>query len=194
MTAHADLARRQPLVPSPVLAMMIFIFTEIMFFCALISAFIVLRGQASVWPPLDQPRLPVWGTGVISIALLYSGKTMLRGTQSLATGDVPRAERLVKLTFALGTLFVLLQGAEWVALVRYGLTSSSSLYGSLFYTLVGCHALHVIAALGGLLYIIRGFSLGRYTVEQHDGVRAMRMFWIFVVAVWPPLYGLVYLW
>jgi heme/copper-type cytochrome/quinol oxidase subunit 3 len=89
---------------------------------------------------------------------------------------------------------LVLQGTEWVKLVRYGLTSSSSLYGSLFYTLVGCHALHVLAALFALAWVLHAARSGRYGSDNLDALLGMRLYWVFVVAVWPLLYALVYLW
>ena len=191
----ADTRRqRRELIPSPVLAMAIFLFTEVMLFAGLISSYIVLRGQAAEWPPFDQPRLPVLATAAITLLLLGSGFTMWRSVPALTSGNERAFRRLMAITFGLGAAFVLLQGAEWAVLVSYGLTSSSSLYGSLFYTLVGCHAVHVVVALIALGVIARRARNGRYTAANHAGLRAMRMYWTFVVVVWPPLYALVYLW
>ena len=54
--------------------------------------------------------------------------------------DQRTLRRLLWSAFALGAAFVTVQGAEWASLINYGLTTASSLYGSLFYTLIGCHA------------------------------------------------------
>jgi heme/copper-type cytochrome/quinol oxidase subunit 3 len=34
---------------------------------------------------------------------------------------------------------------------------------------------------------------GRFTKQNYVGVQTARMYWTFVVALWPVLYGLVYL-
>ena len=185
---------RRAIVPSPILAMAIFLFAEVMFFCGLLCAYAVLRSQAGEWPPADQPRLPVLATGFNTLVLLLSGVTMWRSVGALASGNGVGFRRLVLATLILGTAFVLAQGSEWVSLIGFGLTSSSSLYGSLFYIVVGCHAVHVIAALIALACTWLAVRRGRYTAANHAGLRAMRMYWLFVVLVWPPLYGLVYLW
>ena len=189
-----ELARRTPIVANAVLAMWIVLFTETMFFCALSSSYIVLRGQVAVWPPLDQPRLSVWVTALISCFLIGSGVAIERSLECLRDGQKGKFNSLLWKTFALGSAFVVFQGVEWVGLINFGLTSSSSLYGSLFYTLIGCHALHVVVGLVALGLMIRGWRLGYWGVDSHDGFLAMRMYWLFVVAVWPPLYGVVYLW
>lgn len=186
--------RAQAPVPSPVLATLLFLLTEVMLFCGLISAHVVLRAQAGPWPPAGQPRLPVETTALNTLVLLVSGVFAWRSVSAVAGGELRRFRRRLAAAFGLGATFLVLQGAEWVQLVGHGLTSSSSLYGSLFYTLVGCHALHVAAALVVLAVVLaRAFS-GRYGPDDHAGVVAMRLYWTFVVAVWPPLYALVYLW
>ena len=48
----------------------------------------------------------------------------------------------------LGAFFVLFQGVEWVALLREGLTLTSSTHGAFFYLIIGTHALHAVVALG----------------------------------------------
>ncbi len=89
-------------------------------------------------------------------------------------------------TAALGALFVALQGREWAALVAYGLTTSSSVYGAFFYTIVGAHALHAIAGV-----LVTALLWGR---GGSGAVSAFALYWYFVVGLWPVLYGVVYLW
>jgi heme/copper-type cytochrome/quinol oxidase subunit 3 len=190
MTAPEQaLNRRGPLVPSGVLGMAMFIATEVMFFAGLISAFLVLRAQAIGWPPLDQPRLPVGVTGINTLVLLASGWTVLRAVAALRRGE-RTVVRWLALTAVLGTLFLAVQGFEWVRLIGFGLTSSSSLYGATFYTLVGAHGLHVLAAVVVLLFALRRAARGGYT--SPGALDPIQMYWLFVVAVWPVLYLLVY--
>ncbi|MFQ5632336.1 MAG: hypothetical protein ACE5I1_26500, partial [bacterium] len=59
-----------------IVAMLLFIGAELMFFAGLIGAFIVLRFGAMDWPPAGQPRLPVAVTGINTAILLFSGLTM----------------------------------------------------------------------------------------------------------------------
>jgi heme/copper-type cytochrome/quinol oxidase subunit 3 len=96
-------------------------------------------------------------------------------------------------TALLGALFLAIQGYEWVRLVGFGLTTSSSLYGATFYALVGAHGLHVLAALVALVAVtVRGHR-GHYGRVEHTGLAMCHLYWLFVVAVWPILYALVYL-
>lgn len=172
-------------LPDAVLGMSVFLVTEVMLFCGLISAHIVLRGPAIIWPPMGQPRLPVAVTAVNTAFLFISGYIMLRAVAAYSR-DERLAKKLLGQTLALGALFVSVQGYEWARLISFGLTTRSGLYGALFYTLVGAHALHVIGAVAALS-VVRA----RPTADR---LAAMKLYWVFVVAVWPAIFGLVYLW
>lgn len=181
----------QPLVPNGMLGLVLFLATEAMLFAGLISAYLVLRAGAVDWPPYGQPRLPVGVTAVNTAILLASGWTMHRSVRALRRGRA--SSRWLALTAVLGSLFLCIQGAEWIRLVGFGLTTSSSLYGATFYTLVGAHGLHVLAALAVLLGVaLRGWR-GRYTAAEPGELALCRLYWLFVVGIWPVLYFLVYL-
>ena len=182
-------ANRRELVPSAVLAMLIFVITELMFFAGFISAFTIMRGSAVIWPPPDQPRLPVGETAFNSALLLASGVILFAGSRRFRTrpGEL---RRVLLAAILLGGAFVGLQGREWVQLLAEGLTMNSSALGSFFYLIVGVHALHALVALGVLLYLWR--RMGRGTVPRPT-LAAAEIFWYFVVGVWPVLYWRVYL-
>jgi heme/copper-type cytochrome/quinol oxidase subunit 3 len=185
------LARASGPVPSGTLAMLLFLATEAMFFAGLVSAFLVLRSEALLWPPPGQPRLPVGVTGVNTAVLLASAWTMQRAGAALRGRGSPG--RWLDVTALLGGLFLALQGGEWARLVGFGLTTTSSLYGAIFYTLVGAHALHVLAALVVLGVVAVRARRGRVTALAPGTFEPCRLYWLFVVAVWPVLYVLVYL-
>jgi heme/copper-type cytochrome/quinol oxidase subunit 3 len=175
------------------LAMLMFLGAEAMFFAGLIGAFIVFRVGAPIWPPPFQPRLPVLLTGANTLILLLSAVTLRMGLKAGREGRSVRLVRLLALTAALGGVFLAIQGYEWLRLIQFGLTVSSSVYGGLFYTLIGFHALHVAGALIWLLVVYRQAQKGRFAKDRHTGLQICGMYWIFVVALWPVLYGLVYL-
>ena len=174
---------------SQVLGVVILVATEIMFFAGLVSAFLIGRAGARVWPPPDQPRLPVEATALNTAVLLASGILLyLAGRRSARWSRGLHA--LLPWAAALGGLFVALQGVEWVRLVRFGLTVTSSTYGGFFYVVVGAHAVHVLAGLLALGWVAHLLHRGRLGDEAF---RAVRIFWYFVVGLWPFLYVLVYL-
>jgi heme/copper-type cytochrome/quinol oxidase subunit 3 len=184
-------ARGGPVVPNGLLGMLIFIFTEVMFFAGLISAQVIVRSQVAgqMWPPYGQPRLPVEQTALNSLALLVSGVVLVL-TWFAYRRDASHARIPLLLSILLGGAFVSLQGVEWVALLAEGLTLQSSTYGGFFYLIVGAHALHAVGAISGLVWAFVRLDKGVLTANQLATVSA---FWYFVVLVWPILYWKVYL-
>ena len=182
-------SERTPLIPSAVMGMLIFVLTELMLFSGLISAFVIVRAGAMVWPPPGQPRLPIQATAFNTGVLLASGVALFLAQRRFFR-DRAAARRPLLLAMLLGAFFVVFQGVEWVRLIRQGLTLTSSTLGSFFYLIVGLHALHAVAALGVLVYTWR--RLERGWLAQHQ-LAAAQVFWYFVVGLWPILYGVVYL-
>ncbi len=180
-------------VGNAVLGMLLFLGTDAMFFAALIGAFIVFKYGALDWPPLGQPRLPVMVTGANTVILLASGVTMFQAYRRIRRGEAAGLQKNLALTALLGTTFLLIQGYEWLKLLGYGLTLSSSVYGATFYTLIGCHALHVAGAVLWLLVVWWRATQRRFTAARHTAVLLCSMYWYLVVLLWPLLYVLVYL-
>ncbi len=180
---------RERVLPNGVLGMLIFLLTEAMLFAGLISAFLIIRSQAIVWPPPGQPRLPVEETAVNTAALLASG-IALYFARRVFRRDPTRALRPLGLSIALGLFFVVFQGFEWAALLGQGLTMQTSSMGSFFYLIIGLHALHAIAAIGLLMHVYLKLRQGWLS----SGLLATsEVLWYFVVGVWPVLYLVVYL-
>ncbi|MCC6765398.1 MAG: cytochrome c oxidase subunit 3 [Deltaproteobacteria bacterium] len=190
-TATMTAATAAPRLRTAMAGMLIFVGTEVMFFAGLVSAFVIARSHALGWPPPGQPRLPVAATALNTLVLLASG-AVLAAAGRAAAQPFGRHRALGRLTLAavLGALFVAVQGVEWARLLAYGLTMRSSQYGSFFYLIVGMHAAHAVAAIAALLHARSRLAGGTLSA---DAFAAVRIFWYFVVGVWPVLYAVVYL-
>ncbi len=195
--ASADVVHLRPAgleraagVPSATLAVVLFVCCEVMFFAGLISAHTIDRAMVPVWPPLDQPRLPIESTAFNTLVLLASGALAVVAGRKAERGDYTGAWRPMVAAFVAGLAFVGLQGVEWVQLLNQGLSLRASAYGGFFYLVVGAHALHAMAGLIAYGAALRGVALG--TASQ-DQLLATRVYWMFVVALWPILYWRVYL-
>lgn len=178
--------KQGPVVESEVVAMVILIFTEVMLFGGFLSAYTIISTGSTLgaWPPPTDPALPAVSTGVATAALMLSGVAMLVAGRSAS----PVAALLASAGLAAG--FVGWQVIEFVQLIRQGLTLVSSAHGGFFYTIVGAHALHAIVAIGVLLWAIGRQRRGELSAPLF---LAVRMFWYFVVLLWPVLYAVVYL-
>ena len=183
--------KRRNLIPSSVLGMIIFLFCEVMFFAGMISAHMITKANAvgGIWPPPGSPMLPIEETLINTSILLVSGVALFMAHRALRM-DHPMFGRWLLASVVLGTLFVALQGREWVALIDAGLTMTSSTHGSFFYFIVGTHGLHALGALGFMVYMITLFRAGEL---QPPTFWAAEIFWYFVVGLWPLIFWQVYL-
>ena len=180
-----------PILPNAVLGTLFFIIAEAMLFAGFISGYIVVAANypPGMWPPPDQPRLPVEVTAASTTMLLVSGILLWWAGRRFAESP-EAAARPMGLAVLLGSLFVGIQGVEWARLIGEGLTLTSSSFGGFFYVIVGAHAMHAIPAI--LILVRQRLALGRGELKS-DAFAAARLFWYFVVLVWPALYWTVYL-
>lgn len=176
-----------------ILGMLFLLTTEFMFFAGLISAFVVNTAKEPVWPPMGQPRLPIEVTAINTIILLFSGITFFSFYKQFEAADgLKKSKALLIVSIIAGSIFLAVQGTEWVKLLHFGLTAGSGIYGGFFYLIIGAHGLHVVAGICVLLYLL--FSLKDNTsAESLNKVKICGMYWYFVVGIWPVLYYLVYL-
>lgn len=183
----------RPPVSNARLGMLVFLAFEAMLFAGLIGAFLVYRLGSQVWPPLGQPRLPLLVTWANTATLLLSGYTMRAALRAIRVGDREGVTTGLSRTALLGTIFLVVQGSEWVRLIRHGLTLSAGIYGATFYTVIGCHGVHVLGAVIWMLIARCGSSGDQLLARRHVGVELCGMYWYFVVGLWPVLFTLVYL-
>lgn len=191
MEAAPEPVRRPPLLSNGLMGMLIFIFTEVMFFSGLISAHTIVKSQVAgqMWPPYGQPRLPVEQTAFNTLALVASGVVLVLAWFAFRR-ESNSARIPLLMSIGLGTVFVGFQGREWAALLAEGLTMQSSTYGGFFYLIVGTHAIHAVGALLALGWAY--WKLDRLELTK-DQLATVSAFWYFVVLVWPILYWRVYL-
>jgi len=184
---------RVPPVSSTRIAMLAVVTTELMLFAGLTGMYIVIRLASPSWPPPDQPRLPLLVTGLNTLVLFGSLVPMTRALRALLFDEGDRAARLLAWTTALGITFLTVQGFEWTRLVHHGLTLASSQYGAAFYVVIGCHALHVLAAVVWLTVVTLVARRGNLRRMHYDRLEMLAIYWYFVAALWAVLFPLVYL-
>src|SRR5580704_12889563 len=190
--ANSDQVER-PFISSAMLAVMMIIASEMMLFSGLIGSFLVYRMASAFWPPPGLPRLPIAVTWVNTFVLLSSALTMTLAIRAAHRSRQRLLRRYLLATLALGVTFLAVQGSEWVRLVAHGLKLSSGMYGGTFYLLIGCHGAHVTAGVIWLACVATLALGGKYNARNAHGIELCTVYWYFVCAVWPVLFGLVYL-
>jgi cytochrome c oxidase subunit 3 len=185
---------RRPAIPSYRLAMLIFLGAETMLFTGLLGGYLVLRYSVSMWPPAGQPILPLWA-GAANLALLASASIGIHAAlRATRRAGGPRVARGMLVSLAAGASFVAVLGVEWTRLHEQGLSlSAGGTYGALFYTLTGCHALHVLAVWIWTLALLPGAFRDRFYPARQHPVEMVGMFWHFVALAWLVLFVILYL-
>ena len=184
---------REPFISNGRLAVLMLIASESMLFSGLIGSFLVYKLGAPFWPPPALPRLPLALTWVNTFVLLTSAVTIALAVRAIRRVKGRRYVAWIGITLSLGIIFLSVQGTEWVRLIAHGLRISSGTYGATFYTLIGCHGLHVLGAVLWLTWIFYGAWVGHYNSRNRGALEACAIYWYFVCAIWPVLFVLVYL-
>ena len=166
------------------LGLWLFILSDAFLFAGLLVARFYLLGGTR--PDLSQ----LLGLGVTSI-LLLSSFFMNRAETAMAYGDQKAFIRGTLITIVLGILFLIgVVGVEW-QIAPFSVDESAA--SSIFYTMTGFHALHVLSGVIFLIIIYRNGRKGLYTQERHFPVEAAAIYWHFVDVVWVFFYPALYL-
>ena len=179
---------RKPIIAHSVLGTLIFVCTEVMFFIALVSAYLVIKSTKGSWVPPADIRLPILATSFNTFLLLLSGLSVYFSKKNLSI-DSQKAQVQLGRAVLFGGLFVFFQGYEWVQLVGYGMTMSSGIFGASFYLLIGSHGLHAFAGVFVLAWAYLRLRQRKLDINQ---ITSVQIFWYFIVGIWPLLFGLVY--
>ncbi|HLE16327.1 MAG TPA: cytochrome c oxidase subunit 3 [Anaerolineales bacterium] len=128
---------------------------------------------------------------VITTMLLMSSFFMNRAETAIAIGDTKTFFRGTLITIILGALFLIgVVGVEW-QIVPF--TPGENAMASVFFTMTGFHAFHVLTGLVFLLIVYRNARKGLYSAERHWPVEAAAVYWHFVDVVWVFYYPALYL-
>jgi cytochrome o ubiquinol oxidase subunit III len=170
----------------------IFLLSDIVMFAALFAGYAVLV-NATAGGPAGAALFNKVTVAIETACLLASSYTC--GLMSLAISSRRYAVTYLAalITFVLGAAFLALEVREFAGMIAIGAGPQGSAFLSAFFTLVGCHGLHVTAGLVWLAVMmaqvaIKGF---RATVERR--LLCFSLFWHALDIVWVWLFTVVYL-
>jgi cytochrome c oxidase subunit 3/cytochrome o ubiquinol oxidase subunit 3 len=171
-------------------AMFGLIAAESAIFTIFVVAYIFYLGKTFTGPtPRDVLAAPVF----YSVCLLSSSATIHLAVKGLRRDKVGVFSIWWFATIALGTTFLYGTGAEWHRLIyREGLTISTNLFGTTYYSLVGMHGFHVIVGITGLTLVLAFALTGRLKAKHAYRVDVLSLYWHFVDAVWVVVFTVVY--
>jgi heme/copper-type cytochrome/quinol oxidase subunit 3 len=170
-----------------------FLASEIMLFGGLISAYVILRSGSGhmVIPPKEMMGVPL--ATLNTFVLITSSVTMVLALAAIQVNDIPKYMRYIAITMGCGFIFLIIKAYEYNHKWHEGITLSSNVFGSFYYTLTGLHALHVIGGIVLMAYLLWAGARGHFTPANHDRVECGGLYWHLVDLVWVILFPILYL-
>jgi cytochrome o ubiquinol oxidase subunit III len=170
----------------------IFLLSDIVMFSAFFAAYAVLVGQTA-GGPTGAELFDIKSAGIETACLLLS--SFACGLASIAA-DV-RSKRwfyvAMAVTCLLGLSFLALELKEFVSLIQRGAGPSRSAFLSAFFTLVGCHGLHVSAGILWLLTMMAQVFAKGFRADIERRILCFALFWHALDIIWVALFTVVYL-
>ena len=163
---------------------------EAAIFTIFVVAYIFYIGKSLSGPtPKDVLELPIFGT----VCLLSSSLTIHLAVRALRNAKITVFGLWWFVTIALGSIFLIGTGREWHLLIfDEGLTVSTNLFGTTYYSLVGLHAFHVTVGLVVLTIGMIFALLGKVKPEHSERAEVFSLYWHFVDVVWVVVFTVVY--
>jgi cytochrome c oxidase subunit III len=174
------------------LGMIIFLASWGMMFAGLFFVYGYARLKSVVWPPPGLPILPIGLPALNTAVMIASSLALTRAIGHIRRGERGGFQRMIAATLGLGVLFLGLQVVVWRSVAAAGLSVSHGLYGAVFYTFTAFHALHVVAGLLVVLWVLVRSLRGAYSEHDFTSVRLSAMFWHFVDIVWALMFLTIY--
>lgn len=187
------------------LGMWTFLATEILFFGGLLVAYAVYRHAYPVAFAEGSRRLEFWIGTINTAVLLTSSLCMALGDLAIKQGRRATLRNCLLGTLGLGTVFLTLKGCEYglkfhehlVPGINFqaeaGAPPQLQLFVYLYFVLTGLHAVHMLAGLGAIGWVLWLNHRGRLSDVEHTPVEMAGLYWHFVDCVWVFLYPLLYL-
>ena len=181
-------------ISNPVLGMLLFITSEVMFFAGLFAAYFNARASNAPWPPTEFEHTlePIGLILVATIILVSSSFTCQWAVNAIKRNDRKMFIRNISVTLVLGVVFLLLQGYDYTVLYGESLTMTAGPFGTTYFTLTGFHGAHVFGGVIMLAVVVYRGMAGQFSDRHHDLVEAVSLYWHFVDVVWIVLYSVLY--
>src|ERR1700758_994135 len=170
----------------------IFILSDIVMFSALFAAYAVLV-HATAGGPTGAQLFNQVNVAIETACLLASSYTC--SLMSLAINSRSRAGTyfFALVTFVLGAAFLFLELREFTDMIARGATPQRSAFLSAFFTLVGCHGLHVAIGLVWLGVMVVQVAIKDYCASVIRRLQCFALFWHALDIIWVALFSVVYL-
>ena len=169
----------------------IFIISEIFIFLGLFASYWYVRLSAPAWPPAHTPYMPAALPLLMTALLIASSVTLHVGEQKLEHGDRSGFVGWLVLSLILGALFLGCTGYEYTHLFGEGFTPGTNIFSTIFFSITGFHASHVLVGLLAFVTLLLPALGGRTNVTF---TKCVSIYWHFVDVVWIFVVSQIYFW
>jgi cytochrome c oxidase subunit 3 len=188
-------------ISNPILGMILFICSEVMFFSGLFAAYFSVRASTAHWPP-QPPQVPAalaehfnlhaepFYAGALTLILITSSFTCQFAVWAIRRDDRKGFVRNIAVTLVLGIVFLIGQVYDY-STIGFGISDTP--FGTTFYTLTGFHGAHVFGGAVMLSVVLYRGLAGQFSSRHHDAVEATSLYWHFVDVVWIALFSTLYI-
>ncbi|HEX5825182.1 MAG TPA: cytochrome c oxidase subunit 3 [Candidatus Limnocylindrales bacterium] len=197
-------------ISNPILGMLLFICSEVMFFSGLFAAYFSVRASSIHWPPIitaagtDPAAVEAakklnehfnlhaepFFAAALTAVLITSSFTCQFAVWAIRRDDRTGFIRNIGVTLVLGIVFLLGQLYDY-STIGFGISDTP--FGTTFYTLTGFHGAHVFGGAVMLSVVLYRGMAGQFSARHHDAVEATSLYWHFVDVVWIALFSTLYI-
>jgi cytochrome o ubiquinol oxidase subunit III len=170
----------------------IFLLSDIVMFSALFAAYAVLL-HATAGGPAGVQLFNQRSAAIETACLLASSYSCGLMSMSISSRRRSATYFFAAVTFALGAAFLALEIREFAGMIAIGATPQRSAFLSAFFTLVGCHGLHVAAGLIWLIVMMAQIAIKDFRPTVVRRLLCFSLFWHALDIIWVGLFTVVYL-
>jgi cytochrome o ubiquinol oxidase subunit 3 len=170
----------------------IFLLSDVIMFASLFATYAVLADSTAGGPSARQ----LFDTGNVAVetaCLLASSFTCGFASLAVERANQKWTQLLLLLTGLFGLAFLMLELREFADLVRANAGPTRSAFLSAFFTLVGCHGLHITAGLLWLGTMMAQFIAKGFREDIRHRYLCFSLFWHALDIIWVAIFNLVYL-
>lgn len=153
---------------------------DAMLLATLLAVWFTLKANSPTWPP-NSVDLNTYIPSVVTITAVMSGVFMQWAVSSIRRNDQRSATAAMILTLFLGIAIV---NAQWYSMVQADFGINDHTYGTLYFLLIGYHAVHMVLAVGALILVGSRALVGHFGREGYDPMRAVAAFWNYSTVAW----------
>ena len=174
------------------LMMWLFLASDVMFFGAFISTYLIYRGKSLVGPYPSQV-LDIAITTVSTFVLLMSSLAMVLALHYLKENEKNKATLWILGVVFLGVIFMGFQFYEFNHFAHLGLTPRTNIFGTTFFILTGLHGGHVTIGILWMAFLAYGSHKGTLRSNNAIDLEIAGLYWHFVDIVWIIIFTVIYL-